>query len=376
MQPLEEKDNLPLEDNEISRLIKVSRELGYKKQDKILGRNLIDFKPTSISEMAIISDQEKKPQVEIKSTHNINSTKEEPQNEGTEDVTKSSSDDMSSTHDSDVLEEHTTESKNNDDIKADTDQVALTDDIEIPDTHKQEQTTSSEASAPNLQENLADKPTNLREQETNFEKTEIAPLERAKQEGIEMGKELALKNLENKQKDLVDAFELLIENIKKKEELDKSALTQSILKAITELASERAGSEIKEHSEPFKNKITSFVNKIEQASKKLTLNLNPKDAGLLKETLNRSLYDKNVEIVENSELFHGDFILQMGTVEIGDLISEQITVHERQDDKVLRSDKLEEDKEVADSEASIPLESPLPQDDKKQKKTRNKDQDE
>ena len=85
---------------------------------------------------------------------------------------------------------------------------------------------------------------------------------------------------------------------------------------------------------------------------------------------------KNVEIVENSELFHGDFILQMGTVEIGDLISEQITVHERQDDKVLRSDKLEDDKEEADSEASIPLEAPLPQDNKKQKKTRNKNQDE
>ena len=48
MQPLEEKDSSPLEDIEITRLIKVSRELGYKKQDKIPERNLDHFKPTSI----------------------------------------------------------------------------------------------------------------------------------------------------------------------------------------------------------------------------------------------------------------------------------------------------------------------------------------
>ena len=35
MQPLEEKDSSPLEDTEITRLIKVSREVGYKKQDKL-----------------------------------------------------------------------------------------------------------------------------------------------------------------------------------------------------------------------------------------------------------------------------------------------------------------------------------------------------
>ena len=41
MQPLEEKDSSPLEDIEITRLIKVSRELGYKKQDKIPERESI-----------------------------------------------------------------------------------------------------------------------------------------------------------------------------------------------------------------------------------------------------------------------------------------------------------------------------------------------
>ena len=59
MQPLEEKDSSPLEDTEITRLIKVSREVGYKKQDKIPERNLVDFKPTSISQIATSSDKKK-----------------------------------------------------------------------------------------------------------------------------------------------------------------------------------------------------------------------------------------------------------------------------------------------------------------------------
>ena len=56
MQPLEEKDSSPLEDTEITRLIKVSRELGYKKQDKIPERNLENFKPISITQIATASD--------------------------------------------------------------------------------------------------------------------------------------------------------------------------------------------------------------------------------------------------------------------------------------------------------------------------------
>ena len=56
MQPLEEKDSSPLEDTEITRLIKVSRELGYRKQDKIPERNLVDFKPTSITQIATATD--------------------------------------------------------------------------------------------------------------------------------------------------------------------------------------------------------------------------------------------------------------------------------------------------------------------------------
>ena len=64
MQPLEEKDSSPLEDIEITRLIKVSRELGYKKQDKIPERNLDHFKPISITQIASFSDHKVKETID------------------------------------------------------------------------------------------------------------------------------------------------------------------------------------------------------------------------------------------------------------------------------------------------------------------------
>ena len=51
MQASEEKDDSPLLDADISRLIKLSREVGYKKQDDIPQRNLVDFKPLSIDKI-------------------------------------------------------------------------------------------------------------------------------------------------------------------------------------------------------------------------------------------------------------------------------------------------------------------------------------
>ena len=132
-----------------------------------------------------------------------------------------------------------------------------------------------------------------------------------------------------------------MDNMKKKEAVDKTVLTQSILSAITRLASERAGTIIDEHPETFKNKIISFADKIEQASTNLILNLNPVDADLLKKVLSKSLSDKKVEIRENSELFRGDFIFQMGAVEIGDLLSEQILIEEKEKGPAIKNDNSE-----------------------------------
>ena len=59
MQASEEKDDSPLLDADISRLIKLSREVGYKKQGNIPQRNLLDFKPLSIDKM--VAEVDSKP---------------------------------------------------------------------------------------------------------------------------------------------------------------------------------------------------------------------------------------------------------------------------------------------------------------------------
>ena len=91
MHPLEEKDSSPLEDAEITRLINVSKDLGYKKQDKIPERNLVDFKPTSIMQMATSSDQK----TQVKSGLGANESPEMKQTENESQIKKSLDDSFS-----------------------------------------------------------------------------------------------------------------------------------------------------------------------------------------------------------------------------------------------------------------------------------------
>ena len=334
MHPLEEKDSSPLEDTEITRLIKVSRELGYKKQDKIPARDLDHFKPTSITQIASSSDNEVKETIDDSESVALAENKSEERTSGDDNLP------------ADML--------NSDPIDTDTNSQSTTEQKEISDPSDQSSTTISETPAAPSEPDITPSASNNVDQEdtssdngkeadstqgTAAEKDpdKEAPvvstqqigsdsIEEAKQEGIEIGKKIAFTELGNKQKEALEAFQVIIDNIKNKETVDKTDLTESILRVITRLASERAGALIDEHSDTFKNKIISFANKIEQESKNLILNLNPIDANLLSKTLAESLSDKKVEIRENSELFRGDFIFQMGAVEIGDLISDQIVI--------------------------------------------------
>ena len=334
MHPLEEKDSSPLEDTEITRLIKVSRELGYKKQDKIPERDLDHFKPTSITQIASSSDNEVKETIDDSESVALAENKSEERTSGDDNLP------------ADML--------NSDPIDTDTNSQSTTEQKEISDPSDQSSTTISETPAAPSEPDITPSASNNVDQEdtssdngkeadstqgTAAEKDpdKEAPvvstqqigsdsIEEAKQEGIEIGKKIAFTELGNKQKEALEAFQVIIDNIKNKETVDKTDLTESILRVITRLASERAGAMIDECSDTFKNKIISFADKIEQASKSLILNLNPIDANLLSKTLAESLSDKKVEIRENSELFRGDFIFQMGAVEIGDLISDQIVI--------------------------------------------------
>ena len=90
MHSVEEKDNTPLVDAEISRLIKVSREVGYKKQDQIPERDLVDFKPTKIDQIATqvsITEQSVKAEANITEKQEQDASQEVNLNSGDEKET-------------------------------------------------------------------------------------------------------------------------------------------------------------------------------------------------------------------------------------------------------------------------------------------------
>ena len=95
MNPLEEKDSSPLEDAEITRLINVSKELGYKKQDKIPERNLVDFKPTPITKIATFSNQRDQTKAGSTADQYPEMKQQEGQSESKESLDSSFSKDIS-----------------------------------------------------------------------------------------------------------------------------------------------------------------------------------------------------------------------------------------------------------------------------------------
>ncbi len=347
MQPLEEKDSSPLEDAEITRLIKVSREVGYKKQEKIPERNLVDFTPTSIMQIVASSDQkaeaksglEANKSSEMKKTEDQIQIKRSPENEPSKDADNQNYEEVESSLNND--EEPNEIAKSLEGLSKISSDIP--DEPPQPETVNAEENTESQESKVAVDEvnpvemTPAEKPT------TNSDESDAKNLEEAKREGIEIGKKIALTDLENEQQRIIETFQLIINNIQNKEVVDKTNLTQSILKTITRLASERAGIIIEDNPEPFKNRIISFVEKIEQESKKLILNLNPRDANLIEKSLVKSLSNKEIEIRENSELFRGDLILQMGSIEIGDLISEQISISEENNESTMDNTKISVD---------------------------------
>ena len=344
MHQLEEKDSSPLEDAEITRLINVSKELGYKKQDKIPERNLVDFKPTSIMQIATSSDQKTQVKPGLEASQSLEMKQPEDQIEIKESLESNSSKDVdnqisneleSGFHNEEDQNEIANSSESLSKISSD-----IPDESAQPDKENAEGPTENQETKVAINEDSSVEMTPIEKPNINSDESDAGNVEDAKREGIELGKKIALTDLENEQQRVIETFQLIIDSIKSKEAVDKTELTQSILKTITRLASERAGSVIEETPAPFENKIISFVEKIEQASKKLILNLNPKDASLIEKTLVKNLDHKDIEIRENSELFRGDFILQMGSVEIGDLISEQISISEENDKKAMESTKI------------------------------------
>ena len=307
MQASEEKDDSPLLDADISRLIKLSREVGYKKQDDIPQRNLLDFKPLSIDKIvAEVGSKPPKPDASNKVEDG--------------EKTPTSSLEAKDNNTQDQKEENQTEIGLNDDKIEEKQKPDFAERVEENPNDKIIEPPEEEI------QNLADK--EVLKQDAITPSNNDEAIEAARKEGIEIGKKMAFSEMEKDQKKSVEALNSLIKNIKSKETIDKSELMNSITNVIITLASERAGVEIDKTPEILKKKIVAFVNEIEHASRKIIVNLNPRDVELIKKISKEPYFVENIELKENSELLRGDFILQMGTIEMGNLISKQLFISE------------------------------------------------
>ena len=370
MHPLEEKDDSPLLDADITRLIKLSREVGYKKQDNMPERNLVDFKPVSINKIAA----EASPQSQKVTTPNQMNEEERAQIQEAEAKTNDTNKESDLKKEVQIQE---AEDKNNDiteeknDLKEESD--LNKDKIEDKQDHEQTSKTT--------EENLIDKPIDPLEKEDNDkalkqnlmpDTNHKDPIETAKKEGIEIGKSMAISEMEEDHRKNVEAINLLIKNIKAKETIDKSDLMNSITDVVTNLASERAGLEIDKTPQVLKDKIVAFVDEIEHATKKVILNLNPKDAELIKQITKGAQLDQNIELKENSELFRGDYILQMGSIEMGNLISKQLHVSEPYREEIVEATLTDNGFTPEEGTKNFKELEDIPEDEVKTKKTAEK----
>ena len=194
MHPLEEKDSSPLEDAEITRLINVSKELGYKKQDKIPERNLVDFKPTSIMQIARSSNQkdqakhtsEATQSPEMKQTENESELKESPENKFSKDVDNQISNEFESNFYNDEDQNEIADSSESlSKVSSD-----IPDEPAQPDKINAEEPTENQESKVAVNEDSSVEMTAVERSNINSDESDAKNLEDAKREGIELGKKM------------------------------------------------------------------------------------------------------------------------------------------------------------------------------------------
>ena len=279
MEELADKDTSPLKDSEISRLIDVSNNAGYKKQEAIPNRNLIDFIPKSLLEIAlkeehVETNKEKKIEPQPNSADNQDDLAEEnhPSKAERSEGAKDSEDKTS-----ELIEAEDSEPIDSQEPNEDISKPSSQDMINQQETENQSKENTSDGTF----ENHTEIDQALKKNELETKKNEVDPLTAAKQEGIEIGKKMANTLEENNLIEASKTLHSVIESLKGKDVLDKTKLMNSILSVITDIACERAGQIIDKHPKSFTEKILSFIDDIDKSSKKVILNLNPYDAKLI-----------------------------------------------------------------------------------------------
>jgi flagellar assembly protein FliH len=147
---------------------------------------------------------------------------------------------------------------------------------------------------------------------TGFEEGHAKGLE----EGRAAGRAEASAQLER----AIQAFEIAAEKLGNLTEIDSNALGESIHKAILTLASERAGRAIAEQPDAFADRIEGLLAAIRTASGQPVIHLNPGDLGSVQPLVETREKLRHCAFVASADLAAGDLSVTVGTIGIDDII--------------------------------------------------------
>ena len=163
------------------------------------------------------------------------------------------------------------------------------------------------------------------EQEKIAAEQTLAEQEKIKKEYYDRGYYEGKKALEAESSEKLNIALDALENTKKSM-LNLNAthfidLREQISQSILALASERAGVEIKNLPELFIKKIEALIESIDQKTRKPIIYLNPEDLESLSNVLNEKEEISEFIFKPNSDLVHGDMIVDLGSIKAKDLSS-------------------------------------------------------
>jgi len=144
--------------------------------------------------------------------------------------------------------------------------------------------------------------------------------------GVDDGRKAALAEMDDKMNEAIAAFRSAAEAISKDDNIDLSQLSRAMSRAITELASERAGMAIDSHPDAFAARIETMVSRIRNRVDEPVIRLHPADADLIGEKIRESLQPRSVKVVADEKLKRGDARIDVGSIGVMDLIDAGIDV--------------------------------------------------
>ena len=269
----------PLSDEEISRLIKESRESSFERKEIKKEMNE-SFKKVSLHDIAKKYGKD----LSVKQEQSEKDEQEKPVNINTD------------TAESDIDKENKEKVKNEDDLET--------------------------------QDNIAEEPKIQQEQENKIkslnEDEHLLILEEAKKEAYENGKQEAYSEIKEGADAAVAKLNSISEKISKTDQLDLSELENIISNKILDLSSELTGKVIKALPTEFLKKIKGFISSLENNDGKIDIFISENDYKEMEKNKDIKPKLKEMNISKNPKLNNGEVILEVNGIKIKQIVQSKI----------------------------------------------------